>query len=217
MIRPLMLLPVIAALAGCNLEPPYAAPAPLIPTSWPVGDPALKASEAGLTALDHRAMFVDPRLERLIGQSLANNQDVKLALANIGAARGLYRIQRSSLLPTVTAGADTVVRYTGQANASGDRVTANYSADVGASAFEIDLFGRVRSLSNAALNSYFATEAAARATRLTLVADVADAWFTLAADRTLLAIATDTVASARQSERLTRMRSARLPSPTSPI
>lgn len=206
MIRPVLLLPLIAALGACNLEPPYAAPAPLVPSSWPVGDPALKASEASLTALDHRAMFVDPRLERLIDQALANNQDVKLAVANIGAARGLYRVQRSALLPTVIAGADTTVRYTGQANASGDHVTTDYTADIGASAFEIDLFGRVRSLSNAALNSYFATEAAARATRLTLVADVADAWFTLATDRTLLAIATDTVASARQSERLTRMR-----------
>ena len=206
MTRPLLLLPLIAALGACNLEPPYATPAPLVPSSWPVGDPALKASEANLAALEHRAMFVDPRLERLIDQALANNQDVKLAVATIGAARGLYRIQQSALLPTVTGGADTTVRYTGQANANGDRVTTDYTADVGASAFEIDLFGRVRSLSNAALNGYFATEAAARATRLTLVADVADAWFTLATDRTLLAIASDTVASARQSERLTRMR-----------
>ena len=206
MTRPLLLLPLVYVLAACNLQPPYATPAPLIPTSWPVGDPALKASEASLAALDHRAMFIDARLERLIAQALANNQDVKLALANIGAARGLYRVERAAMLPTVTGGADTTVRYTGQANTSGDHVTTNYIADIGASAFEIDLFGRVRSLSNAALNSYFATEAAARATRLTLVADVADAWYTLATDRTLLAIASDTVASARQSERLTRMR-----------
>ena len=206
MTRPLLLLPLVYVLAACNFQLPYATPAPLIPTSWPVGDPALKASEASLAALDHRAMFIDARLERLIAQALANNQDVKLALANIGAARGLYRVQRSAMLPTVTGGADTTVRYTGQANASGDHVTTNYIADIGASAFEIDLFGRVRSLSNAALNSYFATEAAARATRLTLVADVADAWYTLATDRTLLAIATDTVNSARQSERLTRLR-----------
>jgi multidrug efflux system outer membrane protein len=91
-------------------------------------------------------------------------------------------------------------------SSNGEDLTTNYSADIGASAFEIDLFGRVRSLSNAALNTYLATESAARATRLTLVADVANAWFTLAADRSLLAIAQDTVVSARKSERLTKLR-----------
>lgn len=222
-VRRLSTAALLALLTACNLQPPYTRPAPAIPTSWPIGDPALRASEASLAALDHRAMFVDPRLQRVIAQALANNQDVRLALANIQAARGQYRVQRSALLPTITAGADVAVRYspggnssssggngtgtgTGTTSNSGDDLTANYSADIGASAFEIDLFGRVRSLSNAALNTYFATESAARATRLTLVADVADAWFTLATDRTLLAIARDTVASAQKSERLTKLR-----------
>jgi len=204
MTRRILALALTASLTGCNLTPPYLTPTPAIPSSWPIHDPALLASERTLSSLDYRAVFTDPRLQHVIAQSLASNQDVRLALANIAAARGLYRVQRSALLPTVTAGGDAAIRYT--PGSSGKDLTTDYTADVGASAFEIDLFGRVRSLSNAALNIYFATESAARATRLTLVADVADAWFTLAADRSLLAIAQDTVVSARKSERLTKLR-----------
>ena len=200
----LLSLALMTSLAGCNLTPPYSTPTAAIPSSWPIHDAALLASERSLSSLDHRAVFADPRLQRVIAQSLAYNQDIRLALANIAAARGLYRVQRSALLPTVTAGGDVAIRYA--PGNSGKDLTTDYTADIGASAFEIDLFGRVRSLSNAALNTYFATESAARATRLTLVADVADAWFTLAADRSLLAIAQDTVVSARKSERLTKLR-----------
>lgn len=217
-----MALPM--TLAACRLEPKYVAPVPAISAEWPVHDPALLASERSLASLDHRDMFVDPRLERVIAQSLANSQDVRLALANIAASRGLYRVQRSAQLPTVTSGGDVAVRYSPNGSSSGSSsasgggtgttssasngkdLTTNYSVDIGASAFEIDLFGRVRSLSNAALDTYFATEAAARATKLTLVADVADAWFTLATDRSLLGIAEDTVISARKSEVLTKLR-----------
>ncbi|MEG3155474.1 efflux transporter outer membrane subunit [Sphingomonas sp. RB1R13] len=217
-------LVLILTLAACSLEPKYVAPVPAISAGWPVHDPALLASERSLASLDHRDMFVDPRLERVIAQALANSQDVRLALANIAAARGLYRVQRSAQLPTVTGGGDVAVRYspygsnsgsssgggsgagTTSGASSGKDLNTNYSVDIGASAFEIDLFGRVRSLSNAALDTYFATEAAARATKLTMVADVADAWFTLATDRSLLAIAEDTVVSARKSEALTKLR-----------
>lgn len=220
MTRRIVSLALITSLAGCNLAPPYSTPNPAIPPSWPIHDPALLASERTLSSLDYRAVFTDPRLQRVIAQSLAYNQDVRLALANIAAARGLYRIQRSALLPTVSANGDVAVRYSpggsssgsstrgsgAGSSSSGEDLTTNYSADIGASAFEIDLFGRVRSFSNAALNTYLATESAARATRLTLVADLANAWFSLAADRSLLAIAQDTVVSARKSERLTKLR-----------
>ena len=239
MIRRAFTAAALAMLAGCNLTPPYSTPDPAIPTGWPIRDPRLLASEAELSSLDYRSVFLDPRLQRLIAQSLANNQDVKLALANIAAARGQYRVQRSALLPTIVAGGDASFRFTGGGTGSsngngttsgnsggnsggpgtgtgnntgtstggtGSNTSASYSVDIGASAFEIDLFGRVRSLSNAALNTYLATESAARSTRLTLVGDVAAAWFTLATDRSLLAIARDTVASAQKSERLTELR-----------
>ena len=228
--------PIILLLCGCSLEPKYVAPIPAIPASWPIHDQRLLSSETGLAGLAHDEVFLDPRLRQLIAQALANNQDVRLALANIEAARGLYQVQRSALLPMVTGAVSASVRAapfasgnlstnsngSGTGNAggtgpstgtttttsnSGSRtLSATYFADVGASAFEIDLFGRVRSLSNAALNSFFATESAARATRLTLVGEVARVWFTLANDRSLVAISTQTVAAARQSERLTKLR-----------
>ncbi len=199
-------LVVASLLAGCSLEPKYVAPLPAVAPSWPIGDPALRTSEATLPALGYRDVFRDPRLQKLIAQGLANNQDIKLAVANIAAARGLYRVQRAALLPAIDASTSVSIRDGGTGGTNGGGSTTQYSVNVGASAFEIDLFGRIRSQSNAALNSYFATEAAARAVRLTLVADIADAYLTLATDRTLLGIALDTVRSAERSVTLTRAR-----------
>lgn len=206
MMRP---APIAAALllGGCSLAPKYVTPTPAIPASWAVGDPALKASEATLPALGYREVFRDPRLQALIARGLSNNQDIRLAVANITSARGLYRVQRAARLPTIAANASATTRggsNTGNANAPSEMTVFN--ANVGASAFEIDLFGRVRNLSAAALNRYYATEAAARTVRLTIVADIADAYFTLATDRTLLAIARETASSAERSVTLTRAR-----------
>ena len=178
--------------------------------SWPVGDAYLRQSEAALPAITYRDIFRDPRLQRIIEQALLNNRDLRIAAANILAARAQYRIQRADLLPQIDASAG-VTRSdsgTGRTSNGGSPVTGgartNYSADIGITAFEIDLFGRVRSLSTAAQNRYFATEAAARATRLTLVGDIATAWLTYASDKSLLKIARDTAASAEQSVRLTK-------------
>lgn len=199
-------------LAGCSLAPKYVAPLAAVPASWPIGDPALRTSEAALPSLGYRDVFRDPHLQTLIAQGLASNQDIRLAVANIAAARGLYRVQRAALLPSVDASTSVSIRsgggngFGGVAGVGGGGSTTQYSVNIGASAFEIDLFGRIRSQSTAALNSFFATEAAARAVRLTLVADIADAYLTLATDRTLLGIAQDTVRSAERSVTLTRAR-----------
>lgn len=204
-----------SVLGGCSLAPKYVAPLPAVAQSWPIGDPALRTGEASLPSLGYRDVFRDPHLQKLIAQGLANNQDIRLAVANIAAARGLYRVQRAALLPTINASGSASTREGGGGfggNNGNGGIIANggsftqYSVNIGASAFEIDLFGRIRSQSNAALNSYFATEAAARAVRLTLVADIADAYLTLATDRTLLGIAQDTVSSAERSVTLTRAR-----------
>jgi multidrug efflux system outer membrane protein len=192
-----------ACLAGCSLQPPYVRPPLPVPPTWPIGDPYLRQSEADLPTLTYRQVFTDPRLQALIDRALFNNRDLRAAAANILAARAQYRIQRAERLPQV----DATGRYThtgGKGSSSASRDA--YSVDVGVTAFEIDLFGRVRSLSEAALDRYFATEAAARATRLTLVADVAEAWLTYAADASLLQIARETAVSADRSVRLTRAR-----------
>lgn len=186
--------------SGCmSLEPVYVRPAPAVPLSWPVGDSYLAQSEAGLPALTYTDVFRDPRLQTLIAQALANNRDLMVAAANINVAREQYHIQRADQLPQVNASGGATVG-TGNGNNS------NFNVGVGVPSFELDLFGRVRSLSHAELERYFATAAAARATRLALVANIADAWLLHAADSSLLAIARETASSAATSVKLTRAR-----------
>ena len=190
-------------LAGCmSMEPRYVRPDPAIPASWPAGDPYLRQAEAALPAVTYRDIFRDPRLQALVEQALVNNRDLMAAAANIAAAREQYRIQRASLFPQVDAGVDA----TASATEGGSGIDTRYTAGIGVPSFELDLFGRLRSLSNAQLQRFFATEAGARATRLALVADIADAWLTHSADASLLKIAEDTAASADKSVRLTRLR-----------
>jgi multidrug efflux system outer membrane protein len=189
------------------MEPHYVRPEAPVPPSWPVGDAYLRQSEAALPSVTYQDVFRDPRLQQLIGQALANNRDLRIAAANIAAARAQYHIQRAALLPQVDAGAGVSLGDRGSSGSgSGGNVRANYSADVGITSFELDLFGRVRSLSHEALARYFATEAAARATRLTLVGDLASTWLNYASDRSLLAIAEETERNAARSVELTRAR-----------
>ncbi len=192
-------------LAGCmTLEPNYARPDTAVPASWPVGDAYLRQSEAALPAVTYRDIFRDPRLQGLISLGLANNRDLMAAAGNIAAAREQYRIQRADLFPHVDAGATvTGTEATGAGESGAD---LEYRAGLAIPSFEIDLFGRIRSLTKAELNRYFATEAAGRTTRLALVADIANVWLTYAADASLLRIAEDTAASAERSVRLTRAR-----------
>ena len=194
---------LLALLAsGCmSLEPHYVRPESAVPASWPVGDAYLAQSEAALPAVTYKEIFRDPRLQTLIQQALVNNRDLMAAAANIAAAREQYRIQRAGQLPVVNAGAGTTV--TGD---KGGNVNATYTAGLNVPSFELDLFGRVRSLSHAQLERYFATEAAGRATRLALVASIADAWLVYGADSSLLGIANDTARSAATTVKLTRAR-----------
>jgi outer membrane protein, multidrug efflux system len=195
---------LIALLAtGCaSMQPAYVRPGPAIPASWPQGDAYLRQTEATLPAVTYRDIFQDARLQTLIGQALTNNRDLMVAAANIAAAREQVRIQRARQLPQV----DATARASADSGGDGENVSTRYDLGVGISAFEIDLFGRLRSLTDVQRSRYFATEAAARATRLALVADIATAWLTYAADASLLRIAEDTVGSAEKSVRLTRAR-----------
>ena len=188
--------------SGCmTMEPRYIRPEAAVPPSWPVGDPYLRQSEAVLPAVTYQQIFRDPRLQSLIEQGLANNQDLAVAAANIAAARAQHRIQRAELFPELDASAGV----TGAKGETGGTST-QFTAGVGIPSFELDLFGRIRSLTKAQLNRYFASEAAARATRLAMVADIADAWLTYGADASLLKIAEETAASAQRSVTLTRAR-----------
>ena len=195
--------PIFALLlAGCiSMEPHYARPEAAVPPSWPAGDPYLRQSEATLPAVTYQEIFRDPRLQSLIEQGLINNQDLALAAANSAAARAQHRIQRAELFPEV----DAQAGVTGVKN-DNSGANAQLTAGIGIPSFELDLFGRIRSLTKAQLNRYFASEAAARSTRLVLVGDIADAWLTYGADASLLRIAEETAASAQRSVALTRAR-----------
>lgn len=209
-----MLAAALAA-AGCvSLEPPLPSAQADIPQAWPMpettaGGQAETAStpEAGggsrsIAAADigWRDFFVDEGLEALIARALENNRDLRVAVLNVERARALYRVQRSERLPSV-AGSVQATRTGGD----GPHTEA-YSASVGVAGFELDLFGRVRSLSEAALHEYFATEEARRAAQLSLVAEVANAWLTLAADLELLKVSEATLKTQEDSFKLTRRR-----------
>ncbi|MES2270831.1 MAG: efflux transporter outer membrane subunit [Pseudomonadota bacterium] len=202
---------LISLTAGCSMAPKYVQPDAPVPPAWPVGDAYLKQSGEMPPVVSYRDLFTDSRLQQIIEQALLNNRDLRIAAANIASARAQYRVNRANILPQI----NTSAGYTYSDNATNRNTGGNtgfsnsgsrYTADVGTTAFELDLFGRLRSLSDAALQRYFGTEAAARSTRLTLVGDIADAWLTYAADQSLLKIAQDTAASAERSVKLTRLR-----------
>jgi len=205
--RALLLTAACAALAGCTLEPAYVRPTPAVPSSWPVGEAYAPATEAPAAALSYRDVFRDPQLLALIDRALANNQDLAAAMANVEIARAQYHVQRADELPHIDARASADETHTRTPTTAGKNNTArSYSADVGFSAFALDLFGRLRSLTHAAQQEYLASEAGAGAARLTLVGEVADAYLALATDRSLLAIARDTRASAQRTVELTQAR-----------
>nr|WP_156458028.1 efflux transporter outer membrane subunit [Sphingomonas sp. Leaf412] len=214
-LAPLLLLTV----GACSLAPKYVRPELPVPPSWPTGDAYLKQTEAALPSVSYRDVFRDPRLQSLIDQALANNRDLRASVANIEVARATYRIQRAELFPVVTTGGTVTQREIGAGAAGGAFSVGGttYQANIGVSAFELDVFGRIRSLNDAALARYFGQEAAARAVRLTLVGDVAGAWLTYAADRSLLAVAEQTAANARRGVALTDRRRAGGVSPRSDL
>ena len=214
---PLLALTMVA---GCTLEPHYVRPTPAAPSQFPQGDAYLRQSEANLPSVSYRDIFRDPRLQAVVEQALANNQDLRQALANIASARALYRVQRADIFPAIDASGGVTMRHnpdTGTTSTNGGTTggnsgidnhghTTSYELQAGTTAWEIDLFGRLRSLSHSAFDQYLASSAAARATRLTLVSDIANAWLKLGADRSLLAVAEDTEKSAQTSVDITQRR-----------
>ncbi|HEX3367882.1 efflux transporter outer membrane subunit [Phenylobacterium sp.] len=202
-----------SVLAGCTLEPRYVRPTPAVPQAWPVGEAYPTTQAPPLPSVSYRDVFKDPHLQAIIVRAIADNQDLQVAMANVVIARAQYRVQRAELLPRIEAtGGATEAHGKAQVIGPGGAVTTprettrSYQADVGFSAFELDLFGRIRSLTHAAQAQYFASEAGVHQARLTLVAEVADAYLTLATDRSLLAIARDTVTSAQKTVDLTQAR-----------
>ena len=203
----LAVLMAATALAGCTLAPRYERPGLPVGQSWPTPTTSSSAAVSGAD-LAWRDVFQDQRLQSVIALALEQNRDLRVAVANIESARAQYRVQRAGLLPTINAvGGGERSRTPASVSAAGQSdVTDQYSVSAGFSAYELDLFGRVRSLSAAALQSYFAVEENRRTVQISLISEVASAYLTLAADQDLLKITQDTLATREAGLDLSRKR-----------
>ncbi|MBS1163754.1 MAG: efflux system outer rane lipoprotein NodT [Burkholderiaceae bacterium] len=190
--------------SACSLIPDYQRPAAPVPASFPNAAPAAAATPAD--AIAWRDYFADEKLREVIALALANNRDLRIAALNVEQARAQYRIQRADLFPSIGAvGGETAQRLPGDLSGSGEAdVFRQYSATVGFSAYELDFFGRIRSLNAQALELYLGTEEARRSAQISLVAEVASIWLTLAYDRERLALARSTYETRLKSHDLIR-------------
>lgn len=192
-------------LAACTMVPEYQRPAAPVPTAIPNAT-STTAGTADLATVAWRDYFGDDRLRALIDVALANNRDLRIAGLNIKRARAQYQIQQANLYPMIGAtGSENAQRLPGRLAASGEStVTHVYTATVGFNAWELDFFGRIRSLNEQALEEYLATEEARRSAQITLVAEVARTWLVLAADRERLALARNTYETRQRTHDLIR-------------
>ena len=200
------------ALSACTMAPGYTRPEAPVASEWPSG-PAYKetsASAGDLSAADIKwqEFFVHEQLQKLIALALQNNRDLRIAALNIERSQAQYRIQRADHFPTVVAAGIGIESETSASRAApGESVRIHqYSADLGFASYELDLFGRIRSLKDQALEEFFATEEARRSIQISLVAEVAGAYLTLAADKERLKIARDTFESQQASYNLIKRR-----------
>ena len=201
----------LAALSGCmSLDPDYTRPSAPVPESYvaaPGAEPAgLSVSTA--QAPPWRDYFTDPLLQRLIDTALANNRDLRQAVLRTEEARATFRIQRSDLFPSVSVGAQGGrSRTPGDLSGTGQpRVGGEYRAEVGLSSWELDLWGRVRSLETSALQSWLATDAARQAVEISLVTQVAEGYIGLRELEERVEIARLSMVSREESYRIFRRR-----------
>ncbi|CAN7469661.1 efflux transporter outer membrane subunit [Phenylobacterium sp. LjRoot164] len=198
---------LVLALGGCSFAPRYEQPIPPVAATFPTYDAppagAIKATQVGW-----RDFFDDPRLEIVIATALANNRDLAVSVAQVEQARAQYHIARSAQLPNVNLEASGArARQPGDVSVTGQPITAeSYDLDLGISAFELDFWGRVRNLSDAARYSYLASVEGQRAFRLALIRQVAIAYMTLRENEERIALAERTLASRREGLEIARLR-----------
>ncbi|MDB5818681.1 MAG: outer rane efflux protein [Rhizobacter sp.] len=190
-----------AVLSGCTLMPAYQRPTePVVAQLYP-NQPAAGATATPAATIEWRTFFSDSRLQRLIEIALANNRDLRVALLNIEAARAQFQITRSAEFPTI----GVTAAGTRQPLGAGGSLTT-YQVGFALSSYEVDLFGRIRSLSAQALATYLATEEARRTTQISLVSSVAIGYLNLLSDDELIRLTRDTIKTREDSLRLTQLR-----------
>lgn len=203
-----LLLAGVSLLSACSFAPEHARPAGAVPAALPQDGIYAGATgdAAAMAEIGWRDFFTDADLRAVIETGLANNRDLRVAAANVLQARALYRVQRADRLPGLSASAGATFTDSPTSGATAGTDTQLYSVEAGVSAFELDLFGRVRNMSRAALERYLASEEGARAARISLIGEIANAWLTLASDRDQLALSQAALKTFEQTLDLTRAR-----------
>ncbi len=196
----------LLVLNGCTLAPFYDRPVLPVAAAWPGETPVVPPPATA--DIGWHDFFQDARLRRLIDYALVNNRDLRIASLNVAAARAQYRVQRSDLFPTINATANEVAqRQPNFYNIPGQPLTTHtYAAGLGFTAYEFDLFGRIRSLNKRALELYFGYAETRTSAQITLVSEVAVAYLTWLADQDLLRLTQDTLTSQKASYDLTKRR-----------
>jgi multidrug efflux system outer membrane protein len=203
---------IVFLLGGCTLAPKYERPDAPVPAQWPTGaaynETKSAASAPAASELVWRKFITDERLQKIIETAMNNNRDLRLAALNVERARALYGIQRAELLPSVNAvGMMSKERVPADLSTAGNAMTAGqYGVNLGISSWEIDFFGRIRSLKDKALEEYLATDQARRSAQIMLVSAVAQAYLALAADRETLKLVASTLETQEASYKLIRKR-----------
>ena len=211
--KPILIVLAILGLAGCTtLAPDYTRPPAPVPAAWPSG-PAYKETASqptGVAAADlaWRDFFVAAGLRKVIELALANNRDLRLAALAMEKTRALYQIQRAEHFPAVNAsGAGIEQRLPASVSTTRQAIIARqYEVSLGFSSYELDFFGRIRSLKDRALEQYLASEQGRRSAQITLVGEVSNTYLTLAADRQYLKLAQDTLRSQEATYQLIQRR-----------
>ncbi|MDQ7744026.1 efflux transporter outer membrane subunit [Hydrogenophaga pseudoflava] len=191
-------LAAAALIAGCSMTPTLERPAAPVPATFP-GQPASVTASGPVQAWE--SFITDARLRELVALALKNNRDLRVATLNIEQVRAQYQVRRADQVPTVNA----TVAGNRQPTASGD-ISSTYTAGLAMASWELDFFGRVASLKDAALAQFLASEEARRAVQTSLVASVASSWLSLQTDEALLALTQRTLATRDDSLRLTKLR-----------
>ena len=193
---------VLLALTGCaNLAPDFERPATPVPDQWP----ALASTPVGqgkaLAEVGWQDFFTDDRLKQVITQAVQNNRDLRVAALNIEKARAQYQISSAARFPAINlSGAQTAQRPAEDLSPTGSQdITRQYTLGLGFAGFELDFFNRVGNLKDQALEQYLATEDAQAIARISLIAEVANTWLTLAADQERLRLARATYDSQKKS------------------
>lgn len=194
---------ILLVASGCTMIPRYTRPAAPVPAAWPTGGTNQPAAGA-----PWRDFYVDANLRNIIGLALTNNRDLRVASLTIEKTRAAYRLQRADLLPTINAvGYGTKQDVFANVSSFEEKVQLEYySASLGFSAYELDFFGRIRSLKARALERYLATEQARRSAQISLMAELAGVYLNLGANRERLRLAQDTLAAQEATYEMIRQR-----------